>query len=119
VNHASPTGGATRAAIRARIYCSLTDHHGPEPLYSALVTKARREKILGATVIRGIEGYGSHDTFNTSGIVDAAGVDPFIVELVDTQEKLDAFVASVAEWVEVGFVTYEDVTIVVRNARAK
>lgn len=119
MNHAAPTGGATRAAIRARISCSLTDHHGPEPLGSALVTNARREQILGATVIRGIEGYGSHDTFNTSGIVAAAGVDPVIVELIDTQGKVDAFVASVADWVEVGFVTYEDVTIVVRNAWAK
>jgi len=119
VHEASPTGDATQAAIRARIYCSLADHHGPEPLYSALVTKARREKILGATVIRGIEGYGSHDSFNTSGIVDAAGADPIIVELVDTREKIDAFVATVAEWVKVGFVTYEDITIVVRNAQGQ
>lgn len=113
------TGDASEPAIRARIYCLLTDHHGPQPLYSALVTKARHEKILGATVIRGIEGYGSHDRFNESDIVDTAGSDPVIIELIDRRENIAAFIATVAEWIKVGFVTFEDVKIVVRNGSPK
>jgi PII-like signaling protein len=108
---------APQTARRARIYCSSRDHRGPQPLYTAIVTKALEAKIAGATVLKGIEGFGAHSRIHASGIADISSESPITIELIDTAEKIDAFVAEIERWVGTAMITYEDITVVYRAAK--
>jgi PII-like signaling protein len=112
------TNKPPQIARRARIYCSSHDHHGPQPLYTAIVTKARQAKLAGATVFKGIEGFGAHDLIHASGIADIASESPIVIELIDTVEKIEAFIAEVEHWLGAAMITFEDINVVFRAAKA-
>ncbi len=95
-----------------RVFVGESDRHAGRPLYEALVLKARELHLAGATVFRGIMGYGRHSRVHTAKW-EALSTDlPVVVEFVDSEEKIRAFLPHVEELVKEGLVTLEDVTVV-------
>ncbi len=94
-----------------RIFIGEGDKKDHMPLYEWIVRKALEQGISGATVLRGIEGYGNHSQLHTAKILQLATSLPVIIELIDTLEKIDAFMPILEEVLEGGLVTQEKATI--------
>lgn len=80
-----------RDAVLLRIYIGEDDKAAHAPLYEAIVLKAREAHLAGATVLRGPIGYGQSSRLHTAKILRLSQDLPLIIEIVDTQEKIDAF----------------------------
>lgn len=94
-----------------RIIIGESDKHEGIPLYEWLVRRAQKENIAGATVLRGIESYGAHSSIHTARILELSSDLPIIVEIIDTLEKIDAFMPIVDAAMTGGLVTLEKVRI--------
>ena len=94
-----------------RIFIGETDKHEGLPLYEWLVRKAREQHMAGATVLRGLEGFGAHSRMHTAKILRLAQDLPIIVEIVDTQENIQRFLELVDEAIVEGLATLEEVEI--------
>lgn len=90
-----------------RIFIGESDKHEGIPLYEWLVRRAKQEGISGATVLRGIEGYGGHSKIHSAKILQLSTDLPVVVELIDTLEKIDAFMPIIEATLEGGLVTQE------------
>jgi PII-like signaling protein len=102
-----------------RIFIGESDRHEGKPLYEAIVLKAREAHLAGATVFRGIMGYGRHSRVHTAKW-EALSTDlPIVLEIVDSEEKIRAFMPCVDEMVRQGLVTLEDVTVVKYASRSE
>ena len=84
---------------------------GHLPVYTAIVRRAHQAGLAGASVFRGIEGFGASGTVHASRLLSLAGRLPVLVVLVDTAARIDAFVPQIAELTGRGVVTVEDVEI--------
>lgn len=80
----------TGKGLLLRIYIGESDKHGNRPLYEWLVQVAKKVGIAGATVWRGLEGYGAHHTVHSNKILDISTNLPIVVEFIDTNEKIAA-----------------------------
>ena len=94
----------TGRGLRVRIYFGEKDH-GPggffaKPLWSALLDYLRREGAAGATVTRGIAGFGAHSRIHTASIVDLSSDLPLVLEWVDTQTRVDALLPGLSAILE-------------------
>lgn len=94
-----------------RIFIGESDKYNGKPLYEWIVQKARENGIAGATVVRGIEGFGAHSRIHTSKILRLSEDLPVIIEIVDTLEKIDNFIPLIDNAVEEGMATIEKVQI--------
>ena len=94
-----------------RIFIGESDKHGSKPLYEWLVLKAREAGLAGATVLRGIMGFGAHSRMHTFKIERLSEDLPVIVEIVDTREKLDRFLSSIEDSIPAGLATLEKASI--------
>lgn len=94
-----------------RIIIGESDKLEGIPLYEWLVRRAKKENIAGATVLRGIESYGAHSSIHTARILELSSDLPIIVEIIDTLEKIDAFMPIVDKAMTGGLVTLEKVRI--------
>jgi PII-like signaling protein len=94
-----------------RIFIGETDKKDSMPLYEWLVREAKNARLLGATVLRGIEGYGSHSDIHTAKILQLSTNLPIIVEIMDTPEKIEAFMLIVDSAMTGGVVTLEKVRV--------
>lgn len=94
-----------------RIFIGESDRHQGLPLYEWIVRQAREQGLAGATVLRGLEGYGAHSRIHTAKILRLSTDLPIVVEIVDTREKIEAFMPRVDEAVEEGLATLEKVEI--------
>ena len=94
-----------------RIFVGESDHWDGRPLYEALVHKAREMGLAGATVLRGIEGYGASSVVHTARILRLSEDLPIIIELVDTQDSIDSFLEIAEPMVGEGLITIERVEI--------
>lgn len=94
-----------------RIFISECDKKEKIPLYEWIVRRARTEGIAGATVLRGIEGYGTHHKIQTAKILQLSTDLPIVIELIDTLEKIEAFMPLLEEVMKAGLVTLEKITI--------
>jgi PII-like signaling protein len=99
-------------ALRIRVYVGERDHHHGQPLYSAVVQAARKAGLAGATVLKGIEGYGSHSVVHAARIVDLSSDLPILIEIVDEAPKIEAFVPALTAMVEAGLVTLERIEVI-------
>lgn len=99
-----------------RIFIGESDRHDGKPLHEWLVLQAREQGLAGATVLRGIAGFGAHSRLHTAKILRLSEDLPIVVEMVDTREKIDAFLPTVDRVVGEGLVTLE--TVAVRFYRA-
>ncbi len=100
-----------------RIFIGESDIWKGRPLYEALVHRAREMGMAGATVLRGIEGFGASSVVHTTRILRLSEDLPIVIELVDTAEKVDAFLDEIEEMVSEGMVTTERVEIVKYRGR--
>lgn len=94
-----------------RIFIGESDQWDHKPLYEELVRKAREMGLAGATVIRGIEGFGANSHLHTTRILRLSEDLPLVIELVDTSENVDRFLAEVDDMIEDGMVTVERVEV--------
>jgi uncharacterized protein len=103
-----------------RIFIGETDRHGHEPLYEWIVKQARAAGMAGATVLRGIVGYGAGSLIHTTKILRLSEDLPVIVEIVDTREKIDSFLPRIEAAITEGLVTVERAHIrLYRNEKRK
>jgi PII-like signaling protein len=94
-----------------RIFIGESDKHEGKPLYEWLVLQAREAGLAGATVLRGIEGFGAHSRLHTAKILRLSEDLPIVVEVVDSQAKIDAFMPTVDHAVTEGLATLERVRV--------
>jgi PII-like signaling protein len=99
-----------------RIFIGESDRWHGRPLYQAIVERARERGLAGATVIRGIEGFGAKSHLHTSRILRLSEDLPVVIEIVDTTERIDELVPVLEEMVADGLVTIESVQIVTYRA---
>jgi PII-like signaling protein len=94
-----------------RIFIGESDRHDGKLLHEWIVTKAREEGLAGATVMRGMMGFGAHSRLHTFKIERLSQDLPVIIEIVDTREKLEKFLALIDNEIEEGMATLEEVQI--------
>ena len=94
-----------------RIFIGEDDRHDKMPLYEWIVRKAREEELAGATVLRGLEGYGAHSRLHTAKILRLSSDLPIVVEIVDTAEKIEAFLPLIDAAISEGLATIEKVEV--------
>jgi hypothetical protein len=94
-----------------RIFIGEDDQWQHRPLYEEIVRLARKRELAGATVIRGIEGFGRSSHLHTTRILRLSQDLPLVIEIVDTEEKIDAFLDEVDEMIGDGLVTVERVEV--------
>ena len=95
-----------------RIFIGEAQQWQGKPLYRALVELAQQQGIAGATVFRGIEGFGPAHRLSTDRLPDIADNLPMIVEMVESEERIEAFLPLVDRLVVRGMMTVTPVTIV-------
>ena len=101
-----------REAVLLRIFLGEDDRAGGRPLYEALVLKAREMGMAGATVLRGPMGFGHATRLHTAKILQLSTDLPMIVEIVDSQENIDAFLGAIEPIIGSGLVTLEKATVI-------
>ena len=95
-----------------RIFVGESDRWHHEPLYEAIVRRAREVGLAGATVVRGIEGFGASSHLHTARILRLSEDLPIVVEIVDQEDRINGFLPMIDEMVGDGMVTIETVQIV-------
>lgn len=99
-------------AVLLRIFIGEKDRWHGRPLYEAIVQKARELHLAGATVLRGPMGFGAKSRLHTVKILRLSEDLPIVIEIVDTQEKIDAFLPAIEKMVTDGLVTLEKVRVI-------
>jgi PII-like signaling protein len=94
-----------------RIFIGENDRHEKMPLYEWIVRRAREEGLAGATVLRGLEGYGAHSRLHTTKILRLSSDLPIVIEIVDTEEKIEAFLPMIDDAISEGLATVEKVEV--------
>jgi hypothetical protein len=102
-----------------RLFIGEHDRWDGKPLYEAIVLRARAEGMAGATVLRGIEGFGAASRVHTSRLLELSSDLPIVVELVDTEDKIERILPIFDEMVGDGMMTLETVHIVTYRATPK
>ena len=102
-----------------RLFIGESDTWHGRPLYQAIVERVRAEGLAGATVIRGIEGFGADSHLHTSRILRLSEDLPVVIEIVDTPERIDRVVPLLDEMVSEGMLTLERVQIVSYRSSAE
>jgi uncharacterized protein len=100
-----------RDAVLLRIFFGEDDKFEGLPLYEAIVLKARELHLAGATVLRGPMGFGHSSHIHTTKILRLSQDLPIVIEIVDTQEKIDAFLPILDRMMSSGLVTLEKVQV--------
>jgi PII-like signaling protein len=99
-------------AVLLRIYIGESDKWQHKPLYEAIVLKARELHLAGATVLRGPMGFGKSSRLHTAKILRLSMDLPLVIEIVDSEEKINAFLPALDEMIGGGLVTLEKVKVV-------
>jgi len=92
-----------------RIFIGESDKHAGIPLYDWIVKQAHEHHLVGATVIRGLEGFGGHGRLHTAKILRQATDLPIVIEIVDSRAKIEAFLPILDRAITGGLVTLENV----------
>jgi len=98
-------------AVLLRIFFGEGDKFHGKPLYEAIVLKAREMQMAGATVLRGPMGFGHSSRLHTTKILRLSEDLPLIVEIVDSEEKIDAFLPVLDQMMGSGLITVEKVQV--------
>jgi PII-like signaling protein len=94
-------------AVLLRIFTSISDRFGLDPLYLAIVQKAREMHLAGATVLKGPIGFGQSGRLHKGQIYPLTRDLPVVLEIVDSEEKINAFLPILDQMMESGLVTLE------------
>lgn len=95
-----------------RIFIGESDRHGHHPLYEAIVLKARESGLAGATVVRGVMGFGKNSVLHTAKILRLSEDLPMVVEIVDSLEKIENFLPALKQMISDGLVTLERMRVI-------
>jgi PII-like signaling protein len=99
-------------AVLLRIFIGESDRWQHQPLYEAIVLKAREQHLAGATVLRGPMGFGAASLIHTAKILRLSMDLPMVIEIVDTEEKVNSFLPALDEMMGSGLVTLEKVKVI-------
>lgn len=94
------------------IYIGENDHFRHRPLYKVIVEKLKEQGLKGATVLRGIEGYGRKSRIHTASILRLSEDLPIVIEVIDEEERIKSILPMIEETVTEGLVTLTDVDII-------
>ena len=95
-----------------RIFVGESDRYGHRPLYEAIVLKAREIGLAGATVVRGVMGFGKHSVLHTAKILRLSEDLPMVIEIADSLEKIEQFLPVLDQMITDGLVTLEQVRVI-------
>ena len=99
-------------AVSLRVFIGESDKSDHKPLYEAILLKARELHLAGATVLRGPMGFGKSSRLHTSKIIRLSMDLPLVIEIVDSEEKINAFLPVLDEMMGGGLVTLEKVKVI-------
>ena len=102
----------SRDAVLLRVFIGEDDKADHRPLYEAIVLKAREMHLAGATVLRGPLGFGQSSVLHTTKILRLSQDLPMVIEIVDSEEKINAFLDAVEPIMGSGLMTLEKVKVV-------
>ncbi len=100
-----------KQAVLLRIFIGEDDKFGGAPLYEAIVLKAREKHLAGATVLRGPMGFGASSRLHTAKILRLSEDLPLVIEIVDSEEKVNEFVPVLDGMMSSGLITLEKVQV--------
>jgi PII-like signaling protein len=100
-----------KQALLLRIFIGENDKDVSRPLYEAIVLKAREMHLAGATVLRGAMGYGHSSRLHTAKILRLSEDLPLVIEIVDGEEKINAFLPVLDDMMTSGLITLEKVQV--------
>jgi uncharacterized protein len=106
-------------AVLLRIFIGESDRYQHRPLYEAIVLKARELQLAGATVLRGPMGFGKSSQLHTAKILRLSMDLPMVIEIVDTEEKVNAFLPVLDEMMGGGLVTLEKAKLIRYQSQGK
>jgi PII-like signaling protein len=99
-------------ALLVRIYVGESDHRDGKPLYQAIVELLRERGLAGATVLRGIEGFGANARLHTTRLLRLSEDLPLLIEVVDQEDRIRAVLPELDEMVGDGMITLERIEVV-------
>jgi len=99
-------------AMLLRIFIGESDRWEHKPLYEAIVLKARERHLAGATVLRGAMGFGKSSRLHTAKILRLSLDLPLVIEIVDSEEKINSFLPELDKMISGGLVTLEQVRVI-------
>jgi PII-like signaling protein len=99
-------------AVKLRILIGESDRWEHKPLYEAIVLKAREIGLAGATVLRGAMGFGKSSHLHTAKILRLSMDLPLVIEIVDSEEKIQAFLPALDGMMRGGLVTLENIRVI-------
>lgn len=103
-----------------RIFIGESDKYEKQPLYEWIVKKARKSGLAGATVFRGLLGYGASSRLHTAKLLRLSSDLPIVIEIVDTDDKIEKFIPLIDEAIKNGLATLEKVRIrLYRSGKSK
>ena len=94
-----------------RIFVGESEKHGGKPLYEAIVLAAREQGLAGATVMRGVMGFGASSRIHTAKVLRLSEDLPMMIEIVDKPERIAAFLPTLDAMMDEGLVTLETVNV--------
>jgi len=106
-------------AVLLRIFLGESDRWEHRPLYEAIVLKAREANLAGATVLRGPMGFGKSSRLHTAKILRLSTDLPLVIEIVDAEDKINAFLPTLETMLSGGLVTLEKVKVIHYTGTAK
>jgi PII-like signaling protein len=106
-------------AVLLRIFLGQDERHEHQPLYEAIVMKAREHHLAGATVLRGLLGFGHSSRIHTTKVLRLSQDLPMVVEIVDAEAKITAFLPVLETMIGSGLVTLEKVQVLRYGPTAK
>ena len=95
-----------------RIFVGESDRYGHRPLYESIVLQAREAGLAGATVLRGVMGFGKHSILHTAKILRLSEDMPMIIEIVESLDNIEKFLPVLDELIKDGLVTIEKVRVI-------
>src|SRR5215475_6345975 len=101
-----------RDAVMLRIYIGEDQKFESKPLFEAIVLKAREMQLAGATAIRGPMGFGQSSVVHSAKVLLLSEDLPIVIEIVDIQEKIDAFLPEVSKMMASGLITLQNVELI-------
>jgi PII-like signaling protein len=108
-----------KQAVLLRIFIGEDDKAGTSPLYEAIVLKAREMHLAGATVLRGPMGFGASSRLHTAKILRLSEDLPLVIEIVDSEDKIDAFLPVLDGMMSSGLITLEKVQVLQYGTNGK
>ena len=107
-----------KQAVLLRIFIGEDDKAGTSPLYETIVLKARELHLAGATVLRGPMGFGASSRLHTTKVLRLSEDLPLVIEIVDSEDKINAFLPLLDQMMSSGLVTLEKVQVLQYGTKA-